>query len=93
MYHTDGMALMEHRTTFTLDASTIQLLKTLSRRWHVSQAEVVRRAVARAEAESRQEHAALAARLRDYQYSSALSAENADRYLEEVAELRTDWGR
>ena len=45
----DGMAVMTHRTTFTLDAATIRRLKRLASRWNVSQAEVIRRAVAQAE--------------------------------------------
>ncbi len=40
---------MSHRTTFALDATTALRLKRLAARWQVSQAEVVRRAVAQAE--------------------------------------------
>jgi predicted transcriptional regulator len=43
------MAVMTHRTTFSLDAETMRRLKRLAARWQVSQAEVVRRAVAEAE--------------------------------------------
>lgn len=45
------MAIMTHRTTFALDVTTAQRLKRLARRWNVSQAEVVRRAVDQAEKE------------------------------------------
>ncbi|MGH8564629.1 MAG: hypothetical protein ACREXW_11305 [Gammaproteobacteria bacterium] len=40
---------MTERTTLTFDKETRQRLQTLAARWQVSQAEVVRRAVARAE--------------------------------------------
>jgi hypothetical protein len=49
MVCSDGMAGMTHRTTFTLDEATVRRLKRLASRWQVSQAEVVRRAVAQAE--------------------------------------------
>lgn len=44
-----GMALMTHRTTIALDDKTAQRLKRLSTKWHVSQAEVVRRSLEQAE--------------------------------------------
>lgn len=43
------MPTMTHRTTFALDAKTAQRLKRLAARWQVSQAEVVRRSVEKAE--------------------------------------------
>lgn len=46
------MPTMTHRTTFALDEVTAQRLKRLARRWNVSQAEVVRRAVDQAEKET-----------------------------------------
>lgn len=45
----DGMPTMTHRTTFALDDTTAQRLKKLATLWQVSQAEVVRRSVERAE--------------------------------------------
>ena len=45
----DGMPTMIHRTTFALDDSTASRLKRLAARWQVSQAEVVRRSVEKAE--------------------------------------------
>jgi len=47
------MATMTHRTTFALDEPTAQRLKRLALRWNVSQAEVVRRSVEKAEQEKR----------------------------------------
>ena len=43
------MPAMTHRTTFALDESTAQRLKRLATLWQVSQAEVVRRSVEKAE--------------------------------------------
>ena len=45
----DGMATMTHRTTFALDETTAHRLKRLAARWQVSQAEVVRRSLEKAE--------------------------------------------
>ncbi len=44
------MSIASHRTTFALDVQTVRRLKLLAARWQVSQAEVVRRAIANAEA-------------------------------------------
>lgn len=43
------MPSMIHRTTFSLDEATARRLKRLAARWDVSQAEVVRRSVEKAE--------------------------------------------
>ncbi len=43
------MPTMTHRTTFALDEATAQRLKRLAARWQVSQAEVVRRSIEKAE--------------------------------------------
>jgi len=43
------MANMTERTTLTFDKETRQRLQTLAARWQLSQADVVRRALARAE--------------------------------------------
>ena len=43
------MATMTHRATFALDDATTDRIKSLSKLWKVSQAEVVRRAVSLAE--------------------------------------------
>lgn len=45
----DGMAKMTHRTTFALDQATALRLKRLAARWQISQAEVVRRSLEKAE--------------------------------------------
>jgi predicted transcriptional regulator len=93
MQHTYGMAIMEYRTTFALDESTIRKMKKLAGRWHVSQAEVVRRAIEQAEVREEEGITARIGRLRDYHLRDGLDAERADSYLREVAENRADWGR
>jgi len=44
------MPIMTHRKTFILDEATANCLKRLAARWQVSQTDVLRRAVALAEA-------------------------------------------
>jgi len=88
MYHRDGMEHAMHRTTFSLDEKATQRLKTLSRRWNVSQAEVIRRALEAAEALPA-EDSALAA-LEAYRTQGGLLAERAEGYLKEWARDRDD---
>ncbi len=82
---------MEHRTSFSLDEITILRLKHLSELWQVSQAEVVRRALERAEAEAKQDTESRIQRLRDYHASGGLAWEKATAYLAEVEEARAEW--
>jgi len=84
---------MEHRTSFALDEITILRLRRLSEVWHVSQAEVVRRAIEKAEAEAKAETDAALGRLRSYHARGGLDAGAASANLAEVAESRADWGR
>ena len=84
---------MDRRTTFALDEPTIRRLRRLADRWRVSQAEVVRRAIERAEREAETETAALLQRLETYQARGGLDGRAAEEYLGEVAENRADWGR
>ncbi len=93
MSHTYGMAVMEHRTSFALDEVTISRLRHLSELWRVSQAEVVRRAVERAEAQARGEIAERLERLRAFHSRGGLAAERAEAYLADVAADRAEWGR
>lgn len=44
------MPIMTHRKTFILDEATVHCLKRLAAQWQVSQTDVLRRAVALAEA-------------------------------------------
>jgi len=85
------MATMTHRTTFSLDDQAISRLKTLSRRWNVSQAEVVRRAL---EAADHIPHESTAlANLKAYHQTGGLDADSANSFLGEWSEARNDWGR
>lgn len=87
------MAIMECRTSFALDESTITRLKKLAALWKVSQAEVVRRAIEKAEAETIAATEEPLRRLLEYQASGNVAAEKADAYLETVGGDRADWGR
>lgn len=84
---------MEYRTTFAFDGETIRRLKKLAASWHVSQAEVVRRALERMEKENDESSDIPLSRLREYHAAGGLPAEKAAVYLEEVAESRSEWGR
>jgi predicted transcriptional regulator len=88
------MAKMTWRTTFALDYKTIQRLKYLSARWRVSKAEVVRRAVAQAEAHPEPQISDPVATLRDLQESGQeLDSKKAEAYLAQVYADRKRWRR
>jgi len=84
---------MNRRTTFALDDETMQRLKTLALIWHVSQAEVVRRAVEMAELKIKTETDRKLNQLQQFHKSAGMKIEVSDAYLDEVAENRADWGR
>jgi hypothetical protein len=78
---------MTERTTFALDRETRDRLRKLAARWRVSQAEVVRRALQRAEAiEAGQDHPAAA--LRTYHATGGLPAARAEAYLKQAKKAR-----
>ena len=86
----DGMAVMIHRCTFALDEGTTQRIRKLAEQWNVSQAEVIRRAVARAEAIPVEADApALLAHL--FESGGGLAAAEAHSYLLEVDADRKAW--
>jgi predicted transcriptional regulator len=85
------MAVMTHRTTFSLDAETIRRLKRLAARWQVSQAEVVRRAVAEAETRPEPQSSDPITMLRQMQESEPLDPQKAEAYLAQVYKDRTRW--
>lgn len=88
----DGMAIMSYRTTFALDESTMSNLKKLAARWNVSQAEVVRRAVAQAEAQdgsARPDPVELLKAL--HAQRQGLSPKKAQAYLAQVRADRKKW--
>ena len=86
------MKAMTHRTTFALDEATARRLRRLSKLWQVSQAEVVRRAVARAEADADVPDGDPVALLEQLHGSGqGLAMEAANGYLAEVREERRQW--
>ena len=87
-----GMAVMTHRTTFALDAQSIQRLKRLSTRWQVSQAEVIRRSLEQVEENTRQNKIDPVNLLEQLHANKAgLLAEDAGRYMSEVRIARKQW--
>lgn len=87
----DGMPAMTHRTTFALDGVTATRLKRLASIWQVSQAEVVRRAVAQAESAAASIKPDPVVLLRDYHAKGGLDRAKAEAYLVEVDENRKHW--
>lgn len=90
MVYRAGMAVMIERTTFALDRETRERLRRLAARWHISQAEVVRRAIQQMESS---EAAARdpGAQLRAYHATGGLHSVKARQYLGRVREARGDW--
>jgi hypothetical protein len=88
-----GMATMTHRATFSFDYGTISRLKSLSVRWSVSQAEVIRRALSQAEKTSelilQPDPIKMLASL--HASGAGLSKKVGDAYLKEVYEDRKKW--
>ena len=87
------MSYAKQRTSFALDADTINRLHALSVRWRVSQAEVVRRAVRIAAEGDRDDAESLTRRLEDYWHGGGICAEDAERYLAQAAADRAEWQR
>jgi predicted DNA-binding protein len=88
----NGMATMSYRTTFALDRETIRRLKGLAARWGVSQAEVVRRAIAQAERDpDKSDPVAMLEAL--HKSDQGLDLKKADAYLAQVHEDRRHWRR
>ena len=85
------MKTMTYRTTFALDQETAGRLRRLSAGWQVSQAEVVRRALALAETSSSPTGDAVAL-LRQVQASgNGLARESAEQYLAQIRVDRDQW--
>lgn len=83
---------MTHRTTFALDGVTANRLKKLAKRWEVSQAEVVRRAIEKADVPPEAVKPDPVAMLKAlHAKGGGLSRAKADAYLAEVYEDRQHW--
>jgi len=82
---------MTHRTSFALDEGTAQRIKRLATRWNVSQAEVVRRSVERAETVAEASQPDPLALLKAYHAKGGLDPVRADRWILEIDEDRKRW--
>jgi len=83
---------MTHRTTFALDGKTAHRLQRLASLWRVSQAEVVRRAVAQAESAATAANPDPVAMLKAlHAAGQGLDAKTGEAYLAEVREGRKHW--
>ena len=86
-----GMANMTYRTTFALDNGTITRLKHLASAWHISQAEVVRRAIALAEEKANTESSPASLLQNLHASNQLLAREQAEDYLVELKQNRRSW--
>ncbi|MBT3271507.1 MAG: ribbon-helix-helix protein, CopG family [Spirochaetales bacterium] len=84
---------MKNRTTFSLDDISIKRLRYLAKVLHISQAEVVRRALEKAEQEFKQTAIDPIQQLEEWHKKPGFEKTTAAEYLIEVAEGRADWGR
>ena len=82
------MGSTKRRTSFALDLDTIDRLRLLARHWHVSQAEVVRRAVKLAAEKGEREEVSVRERLREYRTSGKVNPESAATYLAQIRDGR-----
>lgn len=82
---------MTHRTTFALDETTAHRLKRLAQRWQVSQAEVVRRAVAQADSGTGSAKPDPVALLRAFHAKGGIDPQRARRWMAEIRENRQHW--
>ena len=85
------MATMTHRTSFALDELTARRIKQLATRWNVSQAEVVRRSVERAEGAGQSPEKDALQLLKAYHAKGGLDKARADRWIMEIDEGRKRW--
>jgi predicted transcriptional regulator len=84
------MATMIHRTTFTLDNETMRRLRSLASRLHVSQAEVVRRALAQMEDDTvKRDPVAMLQAL--HESGQGIDPTKAGTYLAQVYKDRRKW--
>lgn len=85
------MAFMTHRTTFALDQETIARIKQLAAVWQLSQAAVVRRAVALAAESLGRDSNPASALQRLHEAGHCLARERAEDYIAEIADDRRHW--
>jgi putative heme degradation protein len=80
---------MTHRTTFALDEDTVARIRRLAARWEVSQAEVIRRVVAKSDAEVNPDPTAMLEAL--HRAGDGLAPADAAAYLTVVRDGRKSW--
>ena len=82
------------RTSMALDAESLETLETLSQKWDISKAEVLRRSlkVLKAETESKPRRTPLEA-LQQLKKESGIGSEAAEAYIKEVQAEREAWGQ
>ena len=80
-----------YRTSFALDLETAGRLRRLSATWQVSQAEVVRRALALAETSGPRSEDAASLLRKLHEQNEGLTRETAEDYLSAVRANRTQW--
>lgn len=85
------MATMTHRTSFALDKGTSQRIKRLATLWSVSQAEVVRRSVQRAEEVSQDQKCDALTLFKAYHAKGGLDQARAEQWIAEIDEDRKRW--
>ncbi|MEI8095073.1 MAG: ribbon-helix-helix protein, CopG family [Spirochaetales bacterium] len=85
------MINVAHRTTFALDELAVQRLRLLAARWHISQSEVIRRALEKLEAEPAPVEPDPATELAYYHSQGGLDSEVAESYIATVSEDRKSW--
>jgi hypothetical protein len=83
------MAIMTHRTTYALDEPTVTRIRALAAQWGVSQAEVIRRVVAQAEAPPKPDPVAMLDAL--FAAGDGVTSEVAQDYLVEARHARRAW--
>lgn len=92
MVYSDGMQLTPYRTTFSFDRVTMFTLKNLATRWSVSQAEVVRRALAFvSQNESLGTTSTPLSLLEQYHKKGRMLREDAEVYLKTTKTDRKNW--
>ena len=83
---------MSDQTNVALDAATAERLKRLAARWHISQAEVIRRSLEEAEKRAAARASDPAAMLRAlFASGQGLDPAKAEAYIAEVYEDRKHW--
>lgn len=88
----DGMAIMHHRVTYSLDERTRERIAKLAEHWQVSQAEVVRRSIAEAEAAVARERPDPVALLEAlHAHGLGLDPKTAKTYVAQVQADRKRW--